>query len=133
MNTITTKKHNLSTWSTVNLLQKQSIDFKTSFNIFTRFKSTTSIHLNTVCAQHHMHITTSTESFEAIITFSLAACKHKSKTQRKNTSLKWRINICRWRLFKKFFRCYKSTFLFKSFTLNFCFNIDINLIDAHNV
>ena len=84
MNTITTKKHSLSTWLIISLLQERPIDFKTSFNIFTRFESTVSIHLNTACAQHHMHITTSIESFETFITFSLAACKHKNKTQRKN-------------------------------------------------
>ena len=117
MSTITTKKHNLSTWQTMSLLQERSTDFKTSFNIFTRFESTVSILLNTACAQHHMHITTSIKSFETI--YNIRACSFQTPKQNikkkhfweeqstpaddKETLLKKTINICIWQLFKKFF------------------------------
>ena len=79
MNTIIIKKHSLSAWQIVNLLQKRLIDFKAFFNIFTRFKLTILISLNTTCAQHHMHITTSIESFETI--YNTRACNFQTLKQ----------------------------------------------------
>ena len=64
----------------MSLLQERSIDFKISFNIFTRFELKALIRLNIICVHHYMHITISIELFKASIISVLANFQHKSKT-----------------------------------------------------
>ena len=123
---------------TLSLLQKQSIDFKTFFNIFTRFKSKALIRLNTVCVQYYMHITTSIELFELFITFILAAFQYKSKTQRKKTKYKEKNTFLNKQLIsadnnylKTFFYC-KSILSFNHFILSQFLNIIINSIKTYH-
>ena len=72
------------------MFQKQSIDFKTFFSIFTRFQLKISIQLNTVCVQYYMHITILIESFKAFTILIFAIFQHKSKIQKKNIKYKKR-------------------------------------------